>query len=527
MRHRIALAAGCTAALLVAACQDLDVTNPNNPDRRRAIQDPATVESFVASSFRTWWPWSHDDSPVWVMSTVADEFTAAFADFGILDSSSEPRAAWNNSPVYARRFASQDPWYGLYGTLSVVNDALIAIDSGLTISSGGTDVTARADAVGKFMQGLVHGQLALTFDKAYIVSEATDLQTWDPVFSPYQEVMDTAVAELQEAITIATANSFTLPATDFLHQAMDNVELTQLAHSYTARFLASVARTRAERDAADWAAILTHAEAGITSDFAPEAVDPILVDDFKRVAARERTGIPGDFARVDYMVVGPADSTDRFLNWLSNPPATRTVFQLITKDRRIHGAAPTDEGLYLGYTTTNRFQASRGTYHQSRYYFHRHGRGVDWRTGPQEEFTVAENDLLRAEALIRLNRADEAVPLINKTRVANGQLPPVDINGPPDEPGCVPRKQDGTCGSLWDALRYEKRIEMLGVYGGVAYFDARGWQTLPANSFVHFPVPGRELETLALPLYTTGGGGEGSAPAPDPERCPVALPRCP
>ena len=97
---------------------------------------------------------------------------------------------------------------------------------------------------------------------------------------------------------------------------------------------------------------------------------------------------------------------------------------------------------------------------------------------------VSEMDLLKAEGLIRLGRAAEAVPLINKTRVANGQLPPVTVDGPPDEPGCVPRKLNGQCGSLWDALRYEKRIEGLGVSGVIAYFDARGWQTLPANSIL-------------------------------------------
>ena len=42
------------------------------------------------------------------------------------------------------------------------------------------------------------------------------------------------------------------------------------------------------------------------------------------------------------------------------------------------------------------------------------------------------------------------------------------------------------------------------------------------------PIPGRELGVLQRPLYSYGGpGGEFSAPAPDPEHCPVALARCP
>ena len=73
----------------------------------------------------------------------------------------------------------------------------------------------------------------------------------------------------------------------------------------------------------------------------------------------------------------------------------------------------------------------------------------------------------------------------------------------------------GACGSLWDALRYEKNLEGLGVSGITAYMDARGWGALPENSLVHFPVPGRELGTLRLESYTFGGpGGEGSAAAP-------------
>jgi hypothetical protein len=136
--------------------------------------------------------------------------------------------------------------------------------------------------------------------------------------------------------------------------------------------------------------------------------------------------------------------------------------------------------------------------------------------------------LLQAVAPLGLARADEAVPLINKTRVANGGLPEVTIDGPPDEQGCVPRKANGDCGSLWDALRYEKRIEGAGVSGITAFMDARGWQALPANTFLQLPVPGRELATLQLPLYTFGGpGGASSAPEPDEEACPVALPRCP
>lgn len=46
-----------------------------------------------------------------------------------------------------------------------------------------------------------------------------------------------------------------------------------------------------------------------------------------------------------------------------------------------------------------------------------------------------------------------------------------------------------------------------------AYTDSRGFGRLPRGTFLHLPIPGCELETLRLPLYTFGGvGGEWAAP---------------
>ncbi len=63
--HRSLLTALGAAAVgaLLAGCQDLDVVNPNNPDRGRAIRNPQAVESFISSSFPVWWEWVHDDYP--------------------------------------------------------------------------------------------------------------------------------------------------------------------------------------------------------------------------------------------------------------------------------------------------------------------------------------------------------------------------------------------------------------------------------------------------------------------------------
>ena len=521
---------GAAVLLGTLGCQSLEVTNPNEPDRERATQQPVSAESFVASSFRSWWPVAgHDDYPSWAFSTMANEITSGFADFGQLELSAEPRSAWNNSPVNARNQVSEGPWYGLYRTISSVNDALIAIDSGLVVVDAPR--TSRTRAVGKFMQGISHEYLAFYFDSAVVTDEKLALDTISkPQFSAYPVVAKAAIDQLDSAIVIANRGpDFALPVDNWLFQAMTRAQFVQLANSFAAKALAQTPRTRAERNAVDWAEVIRRIDAGIKTDFAPVAQPDILWDDWKRLVARVRTGPPSDFGRPSYWVLGPADSTQGFVNWVATPLGSRQPFQIRTKDRRIQAAGgPTVAGSYVGYNASTIFAASRGTYRYSFYYYKRNGTTTTWQTGPQPALTVTEMNLLKAEALIRLNRAAEAVPLINLTRVANGQLPPVTVDGPPDEPGCVPRKLNGACGSLWDALRYEKRIEGLGVDGVTAFFDARGWQTLPENTVIHLPIPGRELGVLQRDLYTYGGpGGQGSAPAPDAEKCPVALARCP
>ena len=520
----LALAGG-----LVTGCQELFVTNPNNPDREQATGQPAAVEGLIASAFLLWWNEVHQNEPAWAVSFMADEFSGGFLDFGGHHSSQEPRQAWINTPTFTYNDASESPWYGLHSVVSNVNDALAAMNRGVVPVE-----EARARAVAKFMQGISHGYLALHFDSAYAFNESVDLDTITiPRLSPYVVVMDTAISELEQAIAIAGASTFTIPGPPgWFRTPVTNAQLVDLANSFIARFLISVPRDRAGRDAVDWARVLTHAEQGIQTDLMPVAEAEVFENGFTFRAARQRTTTPSDFARADNWLVGPADSTNAFINWVNTPAATRERFQLRTKDRRIHGAVPADSGKYFRYHNASVWAASRGTYIRSNYAYIRLGRGTSWQVGPQLAMSVTEMDMIRAEALIRLNRAAEAVPLINLTRESNGQLPPVTIDGPPDEPGCVPRKympgpSQGQCGSLWDALRYEKRIEMAGVDPTVAYFDARGWQTLVQDTYVHFPVPGRELETLLKPLYTYGGGLAGSAPAPDPHRCPVLLPRCP
>jgi hypothetical protein len=119
------------------------------------------------------------------------------------------------------------------------------------------------------------------------------------------------------------------------------------------------------------------------------------------------------------------------------------------------------------------------------------------------------------------------VPLINLTRVANGQLPPVTIDGPPSTGSCVPRKITGACGSLWDALMHERNLENMGIEGTIMWWDARGLGRLQEGTLLHFPVSGIEMENLGCRSTRSAAS---AARALHRRRsitaAPVALPRC-
>jgi hypothetical protein len=136
---------------------------------------------------------------------------------------------------------------------------------------------------------------------------------------------------------------------------------------------------------------------------------------------------------------------------------------------------------------------------------------------------AVENRLLQAEAEIHLNNLQAAADIINESRVVNGELDPVTTSGVPAGPSCVPRAFDGSqfgrCGTLMESLMYEKRLETYGT--AVAFFDARGWGCLAEGTFLHLPVPGRQLDLMGKTIYTFGGKPGEPGNAPKPTSCPL------
>jgi len=215
-----------------------------------------------------------------------------------------------------------------------------------------------------------------------------------------------------------------------------------------------------------------------------------------------------------------ADTSGAYDTWLATPRGSRVPFLIRTPDKRFPAGATRAEQLANSPAASAQLPSV---------YFRNRAPGEDtpgdaWGTsfydfvrfrsyrqnssiGPWVLFSKVENDMLRAEGLIRLNRAAEAVPLVNASRTANGLPAFTDATSrAPGGNACVPRTPTGAggateCGTLLEAMKWEKRMETL-FTGWIQWFqDSRGWGDLPLNSAQQWPVPYQEMDARSQPFY--------------------------
>lgn len=522
--------AAVTAALLLlgaAGCADLAVTNDDEPDTARVVGRPADVEQLIINSYLAWWDATHGfvttpsgqaNQPglVWNMNQASFESSATAANFGGIDRSTIPRTPIGNSTADAYKDFYEDTWYGMYRAIKGANDGIGAIEGGLEIG-GSASNTTRAEAFAKFVRAIAHGHLALAYDRAFIVDEPGLTDFGAEGLQPYGAVMESALAQLDEVIALAEANTFNIPEDWINGVPLTNQGLAQLAHSYKARFRAQVARTPAEREAVVWSEVVADANQGITADFGP-----VMENVNWRFLMHYYMRFYGAWHQVHNFLYGMADQSGEYQEWIDTPLLQRTAFLYITPDQRFPQGATAaaqqeNPGKYIGYHgTVGHLQPSRGSWRWSFYGDERFLTDDGYYTtalGTIPIMTVEEMNLLEAEGLYRMGDLDGAAALVNLTRTTVGELAPVTASGVPVVgDACVPRLPDGSCGDLFEALKWEKRIETWGQVWGGWFMDSRGWGDLVEGTAYHYPVPAKELLVLQTGVYTFGGeGGDDSA----------------
>ena len=505
-----ALAASVGIVALAGACKpDLNITNPNAPDVARAVATPGDVRNLIGASFNTWFFGMQGTDacgpcPGLATSVMADNMTMAFGNFGARFNGQEPRLAYNNSSSAGDGLVASAQYDALYGALGAANDGLNAIKRGVkvAVTASAPDETPQFQTFAYLIQGLTMGFEGLIFDRGFVVDE--DTPSGGATLQPYTAMADAAVAKFDKAIAAAAGKTWTVPTSFTPGMTLTADAVARFANTFAAREIAYVPRTAAEAATTNWTKVLAYAEKGISTGATPITLQ-----------------ITGDGGSLwyDYMkYYGESQSwvrTDQRLLQLMDP--TQPVeYTSVTPPPK---AVSADKRLSTDFTFTNNipYNPARGVYFFSQWshtrYFIHSFEGENELTGDMPFALPAENDLLIAEALVRLPGGDKAraATLINKTRVTRGNLPGVSAGNTNNE--------------LLAAIFYEREIELMNTGGALAWFDRRriepalvyngipigntwafkGGSNLQLGTPRHLPLPAKELETLGLPVYTYGG----------------------
>ena len=528
-------------ALMTGCNLSLEADNHDTPDVSATLATPSGILAISATLYQTIWNTSNgtvvpqNSSPVYwsLMSMAFENFPIAGPTPSIRGAM--PRIAISNArsnPGARETFRDYSGLSKNSRTASNVVTALAALaTTGQTLGSAGINERTRAFAF--FANGVSLGNLALVYDSAAIVTPSVPSDVVPPLRGAFQ-VMTAALASLDSAADIAASaqaeTGFPLPSTWINGRALTAVEFGRMVRSYRARFRAGVARTPAQRAAVDWASVIADVNEGIQTDL------NVLLDP---TANWGNSWLPLQFQfttqhQMTPMIIGMADTSGAYRNWLSLPLANRTAFLIKTPDKRFpagetraaqNANSPTPPVAPQYFRNRNVASDQTGQAWGSTQYDHYRWQPLN-AAGNRGDFpliTLAEMEMLAAEGYLQQGQIAPAALLIDKYRARAG-LPRLvgviaDMTTPvPGGNACVPqvptRQGNATaCGTIFEAMKWEKRMEI--AYTGWAswYFDSRAWGDLPEGTALEYPVPFQELDARRKPLYDLGGIGGKSAAA--------------
>jgi starch-binding outer membrane protein, SusD/RagB family len=529
------------AAIVTVSC-DLNISNPNDPDKIRSLGQPSGLQQLLGGAVRTWVE-TRENYYVMPLNAQADNYTASWNNaamrfYSSVGSDCPIRCGWTNSstaPEAAGGPTVEVLWYGYYNVLTTANAVLngietlhVCFDDDCSVDS---TLTQRNKAVARMLQGMSLAGIAMIYDQGFVVDETTDLSAPKNLpFSTRQEVRDAALAKLSQAYTEAGVEAWTTdPEWSGIGSgtAYTNVQIQQLIRTMQAELIALYPRNSAENTAADWAAVANYASQGISSG--TPFTYQYYIDQTTRecgVACIKTWGNSVSTERVDTRVAAIL-TTNHQDPW---PVPNGNPCPTVSADKRVgdgtYGPAGNANYNQVGITnpaTANAgtdyacagvaiFPPARGSYHQSnlshvRYHWLAY-RGEDLPaddgTGQDPLYTTQMNDLLWAEGLIRSNGdLNLAAQKIDNSRVTRGGLASVAGQAAP---------------ALIAALQYEQEIEFMG-QGVDAFFNRRrsGYNAAAAGGrppYVdglvtgtprHMPVPAKELDILTRAVYSFGG----------------------
>jgi hypothetical protein len=482
------LLGGAALALATACSQDLNVTNPDNPDIGRALASPNDVKSLAISSVNSWYLTSNDVDPYMMLGVTADAYAANFGNFGMRFNNLQPRAPYNNASASSDAEVARNPWDNNYATLGQANDVLKAFANGIALAGGAAE-TDQYKSLAMFVQAATLTNLALLYDKAFVVDETSDPTKAPPQLVSYKEVAKAAQQKWDAVIAASAGKTYeygdaVLPMGG---QKFSAVTMNRIANTLAALLLTYTPRTAAEVSTVDWAKVLQYADKGIGTGSAGTPFDfTVIGDNNNWYSYNAYYGDETSWVRVDLKLIHKMDPTvpAEYTGASTNVPPSGNGDKRLTTDYTYAGTVIGDpsRGIYM-----------QSPYYHSRYKFYARTSNPH-ATGAVPYILAAESDLAKAEALVQTNGdLALAAQLINNTRVTRGGLPPVSASD---------SKQ-----TLLNAITYEREVETLST-DGFTFFQLRHVDDLQDGTLRHLPIPAKELETLQLPIYTFGGVGK-------------------
>ena len=380
---------------------------------------------------------------------------------------------------------------------------------------------------------------------------------------------------LDPASSSVTAGGFPLPASWIPtagERTFNSAEFIRLVRSYRARFRVNVARDQSTHETGtDWNAVLADAGGGFQTDF---NIKTGGTDGTTTGGWRTQYNSFATWHQMPPFYIGMADTSGSYATWLAQPLGERgggnVSFTMVTPDLRwpqgtTRTAQQTDfvlSSCETAATKCKRYfwnrpaaddQFSGQGWGFSNYNFVRfrswqiRGDAGTARDGKTPYFLKSELRLIAAEAHFRLGNLAAARDSVNVSRTLGmlcqngttpggtnctaaqavawgGGLPAIvaadNVTPVPGGNACVPKipippaYNAVACGSLFEALKYEKRIETAYVGHTPWWLDGRGWGDNPKDTPVHLPVPYQDWLARNKPanlIYHTGAGS-GTAP---------------
>lgn len=502
---------GAVALLGLAACGDqLAVENVDQPDLENVLATMTGVETFISglgSQLNN--PQRGSESVNTQAKIMAEETFATVANFGM--AARVANRSFISNELGNDNAASN---FNIYNSLQRVSrNAANGLAAYRRLEAQNTltpTATNRMRAFGYLVLGNSMGFIAMAYDSGAAVLETVQPADIPPLVG-YADLGAAAISALDSAEAIATRGMDALPAAWLSQTATVNqADFIRIVRSYRARIRAGIARTPAERAAVNWTAVLADAQNGITSDLV------IQINGTTGWGAgfdANQIYVTGGWHQFPMRFAGMADSSGAYQAWAASSNKRAFLVRTLdgrwaSGDTRAAQQASTPNNSILPRYIRNRptgddvlvADPGESQYDHRRYGATQANTGI---AGPYTEMSATEVAMLAAEAHIRLGNPAAAEPLIDISRLRNG-LPSVVGVGNGTVPGgaaCVPKLPNGNCGSLLEAMKYEKRMETAFTGFMIWFSDSRGWGDLLPNTVVEWPVPYQELQARQKSVY--------------------------